>query len=40
LVHLADLVEVHHRRGGVLAAMDLAHQRGGTQLDPQAQVPS
>jgi hypothetical protein len=33
---LADLVEVHHRRGGVPAAMDLARQRSRTQLDPQA----
>jgi HD-GYP domain-containing protein (c-di-GMP phosphodiesterase class II) len=35
LVHLADLVEVYHRRGGVPAAIDVARRRSGTQLDPQ-----
>ena len=34
LVHLADLVAVYHRRGGVAAAIDAAQKRRGTQLDP------
>jgi HD-GYP domain-containing protein (c-di-GMP phosphodiesterase class II) len=34
LVHLADVVEVHHRRGGVAAALDVARRRAGSQLDP------
>jgi HD-GYP domain-containing protein (c-di-GMP phosphodiesterase class II) len=34
LVHLADLVEVYDRRGGVPAAIDVARRRSGTQLDP------
>jgi HD-GYP domain-containing protein (c-di-GMP phosphodiesterase class II) len=35
VVHLADLVEVYHRRGGVTAAIDVARRRSSTQLDPQ-----
>ncbi len=34
LVQLADLVEVHHRRGGVPAALAVARRRSGTMLDP------
>lgn len=34
LVHLADLVAVYHRRGGIAAAIDAAKGRRGTQLDP------
>lgn len=34
LVQLADNVEVHHRRGGVSAALDAARRRSGTVLDP------
>ena len=34
LVQLADLVEVHHRSGGVPAALDLVRQRSGSSLDP------
>jgi HD-GYP domain-containing protein (c-di-GMP phosphodiesterase class II) len=34
LVHLADVVEVHHRRGGVAAALDVARSRSGTSFDP------
>ena len=34
LVQLADLVEVHHRRGGLPAALDVVRRRSGTTLDP------
>jgi HD-GYP domain-containing protein (c-di-GMP phosphodiesterase class II) len=34
LVHVADIVEVHHRRGGVPAALDVVRRRSGTSLDP------
>jgi len=34
LFHLADVVEVHHRRGGVAAAVDVARARAGSQFDP------
>lgn len=34
LWHLADLAEVHHRRGGVDAAVAVVKQRSGGQLDP------
>jgi HD-GYP domain-containing protein (c-di-GMP phosphodiesterase class II) len=34
LWQLADLVEVHHRRGGADAALRVVRQRSGTQLDP------
>jgi HD-GYP domain-containing protein (c-di-GMP phosphodiesterase class II) len=34
VVQLADLVEVHHRGGGVPAALAAAERRNGTQLDP------
>lgn len=34
LVRLADLAEVHHRRGGVSAALEVIHDRSGTTLDP------
>jgi HD-GYP domain-containing protein (c-di-GMP phosphodiesterase class II) len=34
LVQLADVVEVHHRRGGVPAALEVARRRSGTALDP------
>jgi HD-GYP domain-containing protein (c-di-GMP phosphodiesterase class II) len=34
LVRLADLAEVHHRRGGVSAAFQVIHERAGTTLDP------
>jgi HD-GYP domain-containing protein (c-di-GMP phosphodiesterase class II) len=34
LFHLADVVEVHHRRGGVAAARGVARARRGTQFDP------
>ncbi|HJQ48701.1 MAG TPA: HD domain-containing phosphohydrolase [Amycolatopsis sp.] len=32
--HLADVVEVHHRRGGVEAAVAVARARRGSQFDP------
>ncbi|HET6562559.1 MAG TPA: HD domain-containing phosphohydrolase [Marmoricola sp.] len=34
LWHIADVAEVHHRRGGVQAAVDVARQRYGSQFDP------
>lgn len=34
LFHLADTVEVHHRSGGVDAAIAVAQERRGKQLDP------
>ncbi|MQA05240.1 MAG: HD domain-containing protein [Streptosporangiales bacterium] len=34
LFHLADVVEVHHRRGGVPAAVEVAKARRGKQFDP------
>lgn len=34
LVQLADIVEVHHRDGGVDAAVEVARERAGGQLDP------
>lgn len=34
LFHLADVVEVHHRRGGVAAAVEVARARSGSQFDP------
>ena len=34
LFHLADVVEVHHRRGGVAAAVEVARSRSGSQFDP------
>jgi HD-GYP domain-containing protein (c-di-GMP phosphodiesterase class II) len=34
LVRLADLVEVHHRRGGFLAAFDVVRSQSGSTLDP------
>jgi HD-GYP domain-containing protein (c-di-GMP phosphodiesterase class II) len=34
LFHLADVVEVHHRRGGVAAAVHVARARSGRQFDP------
>jgi HD-GYP domain-containing protein (c-di-GMP phosphodiesterase class II) len=34
LFHLADVVEVHHRRGGVPAALAVARARSGSQFDP------
>ncbi len=34
LVQLADVAEVHHRRGGVPAALAITRRRAGTQLDP------
>jgi HD-GYP domain-containing protein (c-di-GMP phosphodiesterase class II) len=34
IVRLADIVEVHHRRGGLSAALDVVHRRSGTTLDP------
>jgi len=35
LFHLGDVVEVHHRHGGVEAAVQVARDRRGTQFDPQ-----
>lgn len=35
LVALADVVEVHHREGGVEAARDVARARAGSHLDPR-----
>ena len=35
LFHLADVVEVHHRRGGVAAAVEVARARSGGQFDPR-----
>jgi HD-GYP domain-containing protein (c-di-GMP phosphodiesterase class II) len=34
LFHLADVAEVHHRRGGTDAALRVARQRRGKQFDP------
>ena len=34
LFHLADVVEVHHRAGGLSSAVDVARARRGTQFDP------
>lgn len=34
LFHLADTVEVHHRGGGVDAAIDVARAKRGTHFDP------
>ncbi|MBJ8338042.1 HD domain-containing protein [Antrihabitans sp. YC3-6] len=34
LFHLADVVEVHHRLGGVAGAVDVAGARRGKQFDP------
>jgi HD-GYP domain-containing protein (c-di-GMP phosphodiesterase class II) len=34
LVALADVVEIHHRAGGVEAAIAVARERSGTQFDP------
>jgi HD-GYP domain-containing protein (c-di-GMP phosphodiesterase class II) len=34
LFHLADVVEVHHRRGGIAAAVAVARARSGSQFDP------
>ena len=36
LFHLADVVEVTHRNGGLAAAVDVARSRRGTQFDPAA----
>jgi HD-GYP domain-containing protein (c-di-GMP phosphodiesterase class II) len=35
VVHLADIVEVFHRSGGVEAAVEVARSRSGTQFDPE-----
>jgi HD-GYP domain-containing protein (c-di-GMP phosphodiesterase class II) len=35
LFHIADVVEVHHRRGGVAAAIAVAQARSGSQFDPR-----
>jgi HD-GYP domain-containing protein (c-di-GMP phosphodiesterase class II) len=35
LFHLADVVEVHHRRKGVAAAVAVARARSGSQFDPR-----
>lgn len=35
LFHLADVVEVYHRRGGVPAAVEVARARSGSQFDPR-----
>ena len=34
IVHLADVVEVHLRTGGLAAAVDVVHSRRGTQFSP------
>ena len=34
LFHLADVVEVHHRTGGLPAAVEVARTRRGSQFDP------
>ena len=34
LWQVADVADVHHRRGGVAAAVDVARQRRGSQFDP------
>jgi len=35
LFHLGDVVEVHHRRSGVAAAVEVARARSGSQFDPR-----
>lgn len=35
LFHIGDVVEVHHRRGGVEAARAVARARSGRQFDPE-----
>ena len=35
LVNLADVVEVYYQAGGLDAAVAVAHQRSGTQFDPE-----
>lgn len=35
LFHIADVVEVFHRRGGVSAALEVARARSGGQFDPR-----
>jgi HD-GYP domain-containing protein (c-di-GMP phosphodiesterase class II) len=35
LFHLADVVEVYHRRGGLEAAVAVARARSGSQFDPR-----
>lgn len=35
LINLADVVEVFRRTGGIDAAVDVAHERSGTQFDPE-----
>lgn len=35
LFHLADVVEVHHARAGVAAAIEVARARSGKQFDPR-----
>jgi HD-GYP domain-containing protein (c-di-GMP phosphodiesterase class II) len=35
LFHVADVVEVHHHRHGVDAAIEIARERRGTQFDPE-----
>jgi HD-GYP domain-containing protein (c-di-GMP phosphodiesterase class II) len=35
LFHIADVAEVHHRRGGVPAAVAIARARSGSQFDPR-----
>lgn len=35
LFHLADVVEVHHRRRGVAGAVEVARDRCGSQFDPR-----
>jgi HD-GYP domain-containing protein (c-di-GMP phosphodiesterase class II) len=35
LFHLADVIEVHHRGGGVSAALAVARSRSGSQFDPK-----
>lgn len=34
LFHLADVVEVYHRRGGIQSAVDVVRARRGTHFDP------
>ena len=34
IVHLADIIEVHHRLGGPTRAVKVARRRGGTKFDP------
>lgn len=35
LFHVADVVEVHHRRSGVAGAVEVAQARSGSQFDPE-----